>query len=89
MVTKQIPWQEGGGYISLTYGGSGSGTITVTSTPNETPNARQMQLAVKTVKGGTITRTVTITQAACPYNLKTADGYFIQTADGYIVNVKD
>lgn len=89
MATTQIPWQEGGGYVSLTYGGSGNGTITATSTPNETPSARQMQLAVKTTKGGTLTRTVTIAQAACPYNFKTSDGYFIRTADGYILNVKD
>lgn len=89
MATTQIPWQEGGGYVSLDYGGSGNGTITATSTPNETPSGRSMTLVVKTTKGGTLTRTVTIAQAACPYNFKTADGYFIRTSDGYILNVKD
>jgi len=87
MVTKTIPWQSGGGYVQLQYNGEGNGNIVISSTPNEDANERSMLVVVKTANNE-LSKTIIISQQACPYNFKTADGYFIQTADGYIMNVK-
>lgn len=90
MATKTIAWNSGSGNITLTYGGQGDGTITIESSDNDLGVARSQQITVQTTAGSpVIVRTVTVTQGACPYNFKTADGYFVQTADGYIFNVQE
>lgn len=90
MATLTKAWSTGTGNVYLTYGGSGNGTILVTSDANDLPTTRSMTITVKTTAGTPqVTKTVTLTQSACPYNFKTADGYFVQTADGYILNVQE
>ena len=90
MATLTKAWSTGTGNVYLTYGGSGNGTIAVTSDANDLPSARSMTITVKTTAGSPqVTKAVTLTQGACPYNFKTADGYFVQTADGYILNVQE
>lgn len=63
MATKTITWPDGSTAV-LTYGGQGSGPITVQSDPNNHYESRSMQITVKTTDGSNITRTVTIRQAA-------------------------
>lgn len=85
-MVKTVAWNTGGGNITLTYDGQGNGSIIVESDINELGSARQQTISVK---AGSITRQVTVAQAACPLNFKTADGYFIKTADNYYFNVAD
>ena len=81
-VTKQ--WPTGGGSLTLTYTGSGNGSITATSPFNESRSSRTMSVAVKTTG---ITRNVTVTQAASPLNWKSSDGYYRVSADNKYYNV--
>lgn len=67
MATKTINWDKGGGSFTVTYGGSGNGTIVVTSDANTLHESRSQSLTVKTTKGGTVTKTITVTQAMKPY----------------------
>lgn len=67
METKTINWETGGGTFTVTYGGSGDGTIVVTSDANTLHEARSQSLTVKTTKGGTAEKTITIAQAMKPY----------------------
>ena len=84
---KNVAWNSGGGNVTLTYTGQGNDTVTVGSDSiNESPSSRSKIL---TVTDGTITRQVTVTQAACPLNFKTADGKFIRTADNKYLNVQE
>jgi hypothetical protein len=84
---KNVAWNSGGGNVTLTYTGQGNDTVAVGSDSiNESPSARSKIL---TVTDGTITRQVTVTQAACPLNFKTADGKFIRTADNKYFNVQE
>lgn len=77
-MTIQIPWTDGDGNIILTFTGHGNGTIVVTSDDNSLDRDRQQVL---TVRGGGISRQVTVRQGAGP-NFKTADGQFVRLADG-------
>ena len=61
MATTIIPWADGTGSITLDYTGSGSGTVTVTSDANNLYTSRSQVISVK---AGTITRQVTVTQRA-------------------------
>lgn len=63
MPTKTITWPDGSTAV-LTYGGQGSGPITVRSDPNNHYEARSAQVVVKTTDGSNIQRTITIHQAA-------------------------
>lgn len=85
-MNKTIPWNTGSGDIALTYNGQGNGSIIVESDINELGSARQQTISVKT---GSITRQVTVTQAACPLNFKSADSKFIKTADNYYMSVAE
>lgn len=67
MATKTINWDKGGGSFTVTYGGSGNGTIVVTSDANTLHEARSQSLTVKTTKGGTVEKTITVAQAMKPY----------------------
>lgn len=67
MATKTINWNKGGGSFTVTYGGSGNGTIVVTSDANPLHEGRSQNLTVKTTKGGTVPKTITVAQAMKPY----------------------
>lgn len=67
MPTKTINWDKGGGTFKVTYDGSGNGTILVTSDANTLHEARSQSLTVKTTKGGTVEKTITVAQAMKPY----------------------
>lgn len=66
MATKSIAWDSGGGYIRLTYTGSGNGTISVESDDNTLGTSRSKTITVKTTLGGVVAKNITITQNACP-----------------------
>lgn len=66
MAQKQIAWNNGSGYIKLTYTGQGNGTITVDSDPNDIGVARSQVVTVQTV-GGVVTKNLTVRQGACPF----------------------
>lgn len=82
VVTKQ--WPTGGGSLTLTYTGTGNGSIVAESPFNESRASRSMTVAVKTTG---ITRNVTVVQAASPLNWKSADGKYRVTADNKYYNV--
>lgn len=67
MTTRTINWNTGGGIFTVTYGGSDNGTIVVTSDANTLHEGRSQSLTVKTTKGGTVTKTITVAQAMKPY----------------------
>lgn len=67
MATKNIPWATGTGNITVVYDGSGNGSIVVTSDANTLHEARSQNLIVKTTKGGTVKKTITVAQAMKPY----------------------
>ena len=87
MATTTKAWPTGGN-VTLTYGGQGNGTIVVESDDNPTDVARSMQIVVETSRGGTVSRTVTVTQAAGP-NFRTSDGKRVKLSNGLYFNVKD
>lgn len=64
MATKSIAWNTGSGNITVDYGGSGNGTIIITTDSNSLYEARSQQITVKTTDGSDIQRTITIQQAA-------------------------
>lgn len=66
MATKSIAWNTGGGYITLTYDGSGNGTISVESDANTLGTSRSKVITIQTV-GGAVTKNLTVSQAACPF----------------------
>lgn len=67
MATKSIAWNSGGGYIRLTYTGSGNGHISVESDDNSLGTTRSQTIIVRTTDGGVITKNLTVKQAACPF----------------------
>jgi hypothetical protein len=67
MAQKLIPWNTGGGNIVVNYSGSGNDTVTVGSdTDNTSPTARSQVITLTTIAGGTVSKTVTITQEGKP-----------------------
>ena len=64
MATKSIAWNTGIGNINVEYGGSGNGTIIITTDSNSLYEARSQQITVRTTDGSDIQRTITIQQAA-------------------------
>ena len=45
---KVIKWEDGNGTITVSYNGSGNGTITVISTPNNTEVDRCQKITIET-----------------------------------------
>ena len=74
MATKSIAWDSGGGYITLTYTGSGNGSISVTSDENPLSTSRSKTITIQTV-GGAITKNLTISQGACPFPVGQVNNY--------------
>ena len=87
MATKSIPWTTGSGDITLTYTGSGNGTIAVDSDMNNLDVSRSQQVTVETTKGGTVSQALTITQAAGP-NFRLSNGDAFAPADYDYMNVQ-
>lgn len=85
MATTTKNWPTGGN-VTLTYGGQGNGTIVVTSDDNPTDAARSMTITIETTRGGTVSRTVTVTQAAGP-NFRGYGGDIMRLSDGNYLSV--
>lgn len=51
MATKSIAWESGSGYISLSYTGTGNGSISITSDANDSFDDRQQTVRIATSKG--------------------------------------
>lgn len=51
MATKTIAWETGGGYITLTYSGTGNASVSVTSNENDTFDAREQSVRIATTAG--------------------------------------
>ena len=76
MATKSIAWQTGSGSITLAYQGQGNGTIAVETDENNLDVSRSQQITVKTTKGGTVSRALTITQkAGTNFRLSNGDAF--------------
>lgn len=86
MATKVKNWATGDGSVTLTYSGSGNGTITVESDMNTLDASRSMTISIST---GSITRNVTVNQGACPVNFRVKDGGLMQTSNGGWFAVQD
>lgn len=88
MATKVIPWTTGTGNITLTYTGQGNGTIVVQSDDNNLDVSRSQSITVETTKGGTVSKFLTITQAAGP-NFRLSNGDAFAPADYDYMNVQN
>lgn len=86
MATKVIPWTTGTGNITLTYNGQGNGTIVVQSDDNNLDVSRSQSITVETTKGGTVSKSLTITQAAGS-NFRLYGGDILRLADGNYLSV--
>lgn len=89
-ITKQ--WQDGSGEVTVTYNGSGDGTISVASDANNLSVQRSMQIVIQTTAGSPqVSRTVTIVQQAKPNtpNFILADGKYLKLRDGGYFNVNN
>lgn len=51
MSTKSIAWESGSGYISLSYTGTGNGSISITSDANDSFDDRQQTVRIATSAG--------------------------------------
>ena len=87
MAQVVIPWNSGTGNITLTFNGSGDGTVTVTSDDNSLDVARSQNITVKTTDGS-VRRTVTVTQAAGS-NFRTSEEKRVRLSNGLYFNVKN
>jgi uncharacterized protein (DUF2345 family) len=86
MATKVIAWPIGSGNITLSYNGQGDGAITVQSDENDLDVSRSQSITVETTKGGTVSKSLTITQAAGP-NFRLYGGDILRLADGNYLSV--
>lgn len=75
MAQKQVAWNTGTGYITLTYMGQGDGPISVQSDENDGA-ARSQVVTIETTAGSpVVTKNLTISQAACPVPVGTILNY--------------
>lgn len=51
MAEKQIAWASGEGYITVTFGGDGNGSVSVVSNDNTSFDAREQQITIRTLLG--------------------------------------
>lgn len=65
MATKSIAWNTGSGNITVDYGGSGNGSISVQTDSNLTWGRRSQTVSVQTTDGQ-VTRQITVSQAGHP-----------------------
>lgn len=87
MATTKLKWNEGDGYITATYNGSGNGSVSISSDINEGID-RQLTISVKTTQGANQkTKSVVVLQYGLREVLDASDGGFV-LADGGTYNVK-
>lgn len=85
METK-IKWNEGDGYITAIYDGSGSGSASISSDVNEGID-REQNIKVETTRGNnTVSVDMTISQEGMREVFVPSDGDFV-LADGGTFNV--
>lgn len=51
MAEKQIAWASGEGYITVTFGGDGNGSVSVVSNDNTSFDAREQYVTIRTLEG--------------------------------------
>lgn len=82
MATTKIKWNEGEGYITATYTGSGNGSASISSDVNEGID-RTQSVTVKNTSGNNIKKiSVGVTQLGMREVFKTSDGDFILNNGG-------
>ena len=87
MATTTKQWTSGSGAVTISYTGSGDGTITVSSDENNLYTSRSMTLTVATT-GDTISRQVTVSQGMREPNFITSDGKWVVTSDDKYLTVQ-
>lgn len=86
MVEKKIKWNEGEGYITLTYTGQGNGSASISSDGNEGID-REQSIKVETTAGEEPKReSILIKQVGLREVFEPSDGEFV-LADGGTFNV--
>lgn len=88
---KLFSWGSGSGNIMVEYGGDGNDSVIVTSSDNDLSVSRSKTLTFSTTAGSpTVTRTVTVTQAAkvATPNFILSDGKYLLLSDGKYFNVQ-
>jgi hypothetical protein len=83
METK-IKWNEGDGYITATYEGSGSGSASISSDINEGID-REQSISIETTNGD-ISESISVKQYGMREVFEPSDGEFV-LADGGTFNV--
>lgn len=85
MATTKIKWNEGDGYITATYGGSGNGSASISSDINEGID-REQSVVVETTKGNNPKNvSVSIKQIGLREVFSASDGDFM-LSDGTTYN---
>lgn len=85
MAQVSIPWADGNGSIVLTYGGTGSGVVTVSSTTDNLGQDRSQVITLRTTDER-VSVQVTVTQPTGMRRLVTSD-VKVLTARGYTLRV--
>ena len=86
MEETKIKWNEGEGYITATYEGSGSGSASISSDVNEGID-REQTLIIETTKGNSPkSESIVVSQLGMREVFHPSDGDFI-LADGGTFNV--
>ena len=83
MATTSIPWDTGGGNITLSYTGTGTGVVSITSDPNTLPTSRSKTVTFMTTGSNPASAILTITQSASSdLFLTTSSGDYFVTSGG-------
>lgn len=82
MAEKQIAWASGEGYITVTFGGDGNGSVSVSSDANESID-RETTIAVRTTAGTPErTQSMRVKQVGWREVFNASDGGFILAGAG-------
>lgn len=82
MMEAKIKWNEGDGYITATYGGSGNGSAAIASDVNEGVD-REQTITVKTTAGNEPKEVdVNVKQLGMREVFMASDGDFLLADDG-------
>lgn len=82
----RIKWQEGDGYITATYEGSGNGQASISSDMNEGIDRTQLIVVETTSGSNPKSEAVTVSQLGLREVFEPSDGEFV-LADGGTYNV--
>jgi hypothetical protein len=87
MATKTIPWETGGGSITVTHdGGTGNDSPVISSSANEGIDRAQVIIWKTTAGGSQVTRSQAVSQSGRREVFNAADGGFLPS-DGGTFNV--